>query len=294
MSTDQYLFDRYCAVTIGKANALGASFKYTDLRTTFHIDKTSEFYSNKSTIGLYNLTQENRSKFKRGDSIRLVAGYSGASLSSMLYFGEIVTVTNERKGADIVTTFLCGDAENQILNSHFEKTYPPGAPAVQVIEELVVEMGISIGVVIGIESLVFSSGFSAYGTVANSLNKILKNQGLEFSVQNNALQILPKSAHTGEEAVSLTKNSGLIGVPSEGNDFYKFKSLIIPNLTPGRLLAVESDTVTGFFRIRKAVYEGDTHSSTKWNVDIEACKINAVQVYPPNVGSSFVPVAGIA
>lgn len=291
MSYQQYLFNRSWAVSIAKRKDPSSAVAYDSLKTTFEIDKTTEFNSNKGKISLHNLDAETRKKFTKGDLIRLKAGYY--NLTEIIYFGEIITVTHERKGADVITTFLCGDSENSIVNSHFEKSYPEGTTAVEIVKELAEALGVDIGIVIGIEDISFGSGISLTGTVGHCLKRILQKQNLEYSVQNGSLQIIPKSKHTGEEAVLLTPQTGLIGVPSQGTDCFKFKSLILPRLKPGRLIQVQSETVNGYFKIRKSKFEGDTHSS-KWNVDIEASKISAKQALPPNIGNTFIPVEGIA
>lgn len=282
MSSAQQLFNRQWSVTIGPKGEEG--FVYNNLRTVFEIDKVSISTSNKAKIALTNLNPNSRIKFVKGMVIQLKAGYQG--LIETLYLGDIVKATTERKKAEIITTFECGDAERQLINAHFDGSYPPGVKAVQIIQDIAGALGVNIGTVIGVQDLTYGAGFVASGSCRHMLDKLLKKQNLEWSVQNNYLQIIPKAAHNGDEAQVISKETGMIGVPSQGTDCYTFNCLLNPKLLPGAPVQIISETVNGFFKIRKATFEGDSHGN-KWNVKCECVKINAVQTYPQNSGLIF-------
>jgi len=283
------LFNRQYAVTIGLPGQEG--YQYTDLRVTFDITKTSESTSNKAKIALVNLNKESISKFTKGYLIRLEAGYD--DLIETVYLGDVVRATSERHGADVITTFECGDGEHQLVNAVFDRSYPPNTKYVDIITDLAKALDVDIGTVIGIQNKSLGSGFVCTGSVRRNLNQLLKNQKLEWSIQNGALQILPISSHVGEEAILISKETGLIGVPSEGTDFYKFNSLLNPKLIPGRIVQLTSSTLNGVLRIRKAQFEGDS-SGQKWDVVVEAVKIPFKAIPPQNVGTDFITVEGTA
>lgn len=289
MASSQFLFTRQWAVSIGTQGQTGSL--YPNLHTTFDIEKTSISTSNKAKIALYNLNKTSRIKFVKGMFIQLQAGYQG--LIETLYVGDIVRATSERKKGDIITTFECGDAERQLINAHFDGSYPAGVKVVQIIQDVAKALGVNVGTVIGIQDISYNAGFSASGSCKHILDRVLANMNLEWSIQNGYLQILPKKAHNGEEAIVISKETGMIGVPSQGTDCYTFDALLNPKLMPGQPVQIISETVNGFFKIRKAHFEGDTRGN-KWNVKCEAVKIQAGQVYPQNAGFDFNTVAGQA
>ncbi len=290
MTSAQYLFNRDWAVTVGVQGETGV--KYTKLKTVFDIDKTSFATSNKAKISIYNCSEVSRISFqKKGLIIKLEAGYKG--LLETLYLGDVVRVESKRAGPDIITTFECGDAERQLVNAHFEQSYPAGTAYVKILQDLSVALGVNIGTVIGIQNLKFNSGVSMTGSIKHVLDKLLRKTGLEWSVQNNYLQIIPIRSHNGQTAVILTRNTGLIGVPSQKESGIQAIALLNPRLMPGSPIQLISQTINGFFKIRKAHFEGDSHGQ-KWQVTCEGVRINAEQTFPQNAGSTFKTSGSVA
>lgn len=267
----QYLFDRAWAVTIGLPGETG--FRYDSLKTTFEIEKTSASISNKAKIELYNLNDQSRLNFQRkGLQIRLEAGYRG--LTEVLYIGDVTKTQSMRKGADIVTVFEAGDSEKALTTAHFQKSYPAGATFLQIISDLVKALGVNQGPIIGIPNVKYNNGFSVSGSIKKVLDTLIPNQGLEWSIQNGYLQIIPVTAHNGDEAVFLSKDTGLIGVPSQKDSGVEFISLLNPKLLPGSPVQLDSTLFKGFYKLKKSKVEGDSHGQ-KWQITAEGVRINA-------------------
>lgn len=271
------LFGRVWAVSVGLSGEVGK--KYAGLRTVFEIDKTSTSSSNKAKIKLYNLNPESRKEMQRkGLRIRLDAGYQG--IVETLYLGEVVLGGNSsREGdRDIATLFECGDAESNLILAKFDKSYPVKTRYLQVVKDLAAALDVNIGTVIGIQEMVYNSGISFSGSVKGALDKLLKKQGLEWSIQNNYLQIIPVTAHNGDEAQVISDSTGLIGIPTNGNDSVNFTALLNPRLMPGAPVKLESENISGYFKVRRAKFEGDSHGD-KWQVACECVPINAIQSF---------------
>lgn len=286
------LFKRSYSLTIGPAGQPG--FTYDNLKINFDIHKNSSDSSNKAKISLYNLNKESIVKFAKGSVIRLNAGYVGST--ETLYFGDVLKATSERKGPDVVTTFECGEGYHQLTSLFFDKAYGKNTKVVDIITDLSKALnadGIDIGTVAGIKDQVLSGGFVCTGSVRRNLKLLLKGQGLEFSIQNNVLQIIPIGSHLGLDPILVSQDTGLIGYPSETTDLYKFNSLLNPHLMPGRVVLIKSTTVNGVFKIRTSHFQGDTNGP-KWNVDCEADKIPFKELPPQNVGTDFITVSGVA
>lgn len=267
----QYLFDRAWAVTIGLPGEPG--FKYTELKTTFEIEKTSASYANKAKIELYNLNDQSRLNFQRkGLQIRLEAGYRG--LTEVLYIGDITKTQSARRGPDIVTIFEAGDSEKQLTTAHFNKGYPAGVTFLQIISDLVKALDINQGPILGIPNVKYNQGFTLSGSIKKIMDTLIPNQGLEWSIQNGYLQIIPVTAHNGDEAVFLSKDTGLIGVPSQKDSGVEFTSLLNPKLLPGMPVQIDSTLFKGFYKIKKSNIAGDSHGQ-KWQITCEGVRINA-------------------
>lgn len=323
MST-QYLFDRQWSITLGiggkivdvtttndkqvttttKGNVINqntgyqyASAQNSGLRTVFDIDKTSQSSSNKAKIEIHNLSASSRQQFQKGTQLWLQAGYKG--LMKTLYVGDANPngVRSKREGADIVTSFECGNFEKNLVYSHFDKSYPAGVAFSQIVSELALAIGADIGVIIGMPMATSNMGFTATGSIKDSLDTLLKPQNMEWHIDNNTINIYPKGQHLGETAILVSNDpknpTGLIGVPSNGDGFVEFISLLNPDIAPGVAVQLVSETINGFFKIRRAHYEGDTHGE-KWQVTCEGLKIDDVQVskrFNINTASSNLGIA---
>lgn len=276
--TEKQLFLRDYKVTVGERGQEGK--EYTDLRVVFEVEKTSESSPNKAKIEIYNLSGTSRKEYqKKGLGIRLDAGYQG--LMEVLFIGDVHKPKFKRNNADILTTFEAGDGERALVNTVFNKSYGAGTRFVQIVQDIADTLGIAVGTVIGIKAEVYNAGVTFSGSAKKALDTMTAKQDLEWSVQNNTIQILPKTAHLGEEAIFISKTTGLIGVPSaENQDSVKFSSLLNPKLQPGALVQLESDQVNGFYKLKKVKFDGDSHGD-KWQADCEGVKINAAQVFPP-------------
>ena len=90
---------------------------------------------------------------------------------------------------------------------------------------------------------------------------------MQWSIQNNELQILEELQTTGEEAILLTPETGLIGIPSKSTAKDKqgtiIQSLIMANeLKPGRAVKVQSKNDNSIFKLLEVQFIGDTHGNT--------------------------------
>lgn len=284
--TAQYLFDRDYSFAIGLQGSVGKV--YNNLRIVFDIDKNLNSSPNKSKIEVYNLSAQSRISFQtKGLVMQLFAGYK--NLTGLIFYGDVADngMKVKRDQEMVVTSFECGDGERAIMSGFFQKSYPAKTKYVTIIQDIVASFGLEYGTVIGIENLVTQNGLTCHGPAKMYLDKILLNQGLQWSVQNNHIQIIPVEAHNGDEAVLLNQSSGLLGVPSKTTSGVTFISLLNPKIVPGSYVVIQSQTINGTFKVNRAHYEGDTHGD-KWQVTCEAVEIKASQVFKQNQGSTFV------
>lgn len=313
LGTPTYLFGRTYGVVIGiqgqnqgvfygnfslPNSLLGGPFQSSALRVTFEIEKTAKSTSNKAKISIYNLSKTSREKFPKGGyAIQLYAGYQ--SIYESIYFGDIANVSSERKGGDIITSFECGEAERILEYAHFERSYKPGTTVAKIIGDLSSALnlqGVSTGPVIGVPVQVYNSGVSFNGAVKNILDVLLPPLNLKWFIQNNYLQIIPITGNNGELAALVSKTTGMIGVPSQGNNgMVKFKSLLNPGLMPGAYAVVQSETVNGTFTIQKSTFKGDSHGDN-WEVECEAFQTKGAQQGIPvrDAGGFITNASGVA
>lgn len=265
------LWGRYAAVTLGN-RVSGRAIKYDRLKIVFQVDKTSESNANTAKISIYNLSAEGRARAEEEKAfVLLEAGYETGF--GQIFAGDVTRAYISRQGADWVVTVECGDGAEALRSAHVDKSYAPGTDYQNIIRDVaqsLVDQGkIVIGSILGTRSEKTQTGLSVSGQSQAVLDDLTKKQGLEWSIQDETLQILPRDKDIGRTAVLLTPDTGLIGSPIrrevEGGAGVEFKALLVPDIFPGRLVRIESRQLDGLFKVRKAAYSGDTHGQN-WYV----------------------------
>lgn len=257
-----------------------------NLRISFECEKTSESNPNSSEIRVYNLKEETRSLIE-GDNIRvqLSSGYLGLNPNGILssglgssssvetiFVGDINKVTHKKDGQDIITTIEVLDGGNRYINSRIEKGYPPNTSFVNVINDLINESGLSKGVQIGLPSKKYANGISLTGQVKNNLDTLCEANDLEWSIQNESIQIIPRKSNINTGIIVLNSKTGLIGIPEKTDQGVEFKTLLMPSILPGKTVKIESKFINGLFKIQRVDHVGDTRAGVDFVSSCEASK----------------------
>lgn len=271
-SNEKTLFGRAYNVTIDTLDV-------SDLRCSFKIKKNLKPIPNSCEIKVWNLSDASRDRLgsKAVLPVRVEAGYETTG-TAQLFLGEVRSADHEVQGADIVTEVSCGDGD-KAHQTRLHLSIGPSLPVSAVLESIVKALGIgegntkSIGKVLAAKGVLnmYGSGSAISGYAWRALQDLCRSAGLEASVQDGNIQILDLNKALEGKAVSLSAATGLIGSPTvDRKGVVKAKSLIIPELTPGRLVVFDSRFVKGGYRLQAVEYSGDTHG-TEWYAEIE-CK----------------------
>lgn len=253
----------------------------------FKITRSLQREPNTAEINVFNLSRDNRLAIeeKKIARVSFEAGFErspgvpqepGFADTSEIFAGDLRTAHTTREDADLITHVKTGDGEKRHRKARIRKSYSPGTSINKAIQDLVLAMGLGLG---NLKSLgkvefpdagaTFPNGTVVSGNVAAELDGLLRSAGLEYSIQNGAVQILTRRKPLAGRAIVLSAKSGLIGIPSISSDgIARARTLMIPGLFPGQLVLFDTERVTGFFRINKAEYTGDT-TAVDWFVDME-------------------------
>jgi len=302
------LWDRNVAVVFGPkevfgpgiAGQSGASFnrlRVENLRISFTIEKQSEINQNTAKIQIYNLSKSSLAFLDVDNPIILLEVGYGSVMSNggsrkrnydgIIFYGDITDNKFLHQGADTITSIEAGDGLQSLLKARIDKSFAgidlnkagsKGTNLKVVMEELLTTFK-TVGGIVKEKALKYiksdaipdkyaENGLCLSGMVKDILDDLLKSFGLEWSIQDNEVQIIPEGGNTNEEAIVLTPQTGLIGSPvkkivemqtSDKIDGIEFTALIQPGLNPGRLVEIKSRDTNGIFRIRKSNFIGDTH-----------------------------------
>lgn len=283
------LRQRIWSVTIGAlVNGARRGLKIEKNRVMFRVEKAlKNSEPNKCECSIYNLSKEHRAQIeelrpKKGDArgipLLIEAGYKDGGLGQ-IWLGDLRAVFTDQTGADTITKIESGDGE-AAKGSSIEVAYGPGTSPDVALRAIVRSLGIDEGNVAAAAIKLRQAGGSALfpqrlvlsGNSARQMDLFCQSAGLEWSIQDSAVQILEKDKALGAHTVKITSRTGLIESPSvDPKGVLVFKMLIQPDVRCGSLLVVDSHTAKGNYRIRKVIWEGDTHAQP-WYISGEATR----------------------
>lgn len=248
------------------------------LDVAFDVERTLRRRPNRAEIKVWNLTADHRRQLERLERghvfVRLEAGYEDDRGRGLIFEGELSEARSKRAGADIVTTVKSRDG-HAAHGARVSSSHTPGTSLRSVFSTLANAMGVGEGNLDEILSTATMGGITAFdggvtlsGGAGDELDRLCDSADLEWSIQDGALQVLPRGRALAREAVLLSPDTGLLGSPSvDDHGKLELSTLLIPQIVPGCLVRVESDEHEGTYRVEKAHYKGDTKSD-QWGIEL--------------------------
>lgn len=275
------------------------------LRITFDIAKDASENPNEIKIRIWNLKQETRDSIVEPDNVAvLYAGYGEEDGPLLIAYGTVLYGWTYFDGPNVVTEIDVLDGFAEIRDTVVSLGYGAGAKAHVIITDIARQMGLRLVMANDIADRVWQNGFSFYGAARVALHKIVQGTGLEYSVQNGELQIIPRRGTTKRQGFVLSADSGLIGHPERMRkgarekarvkdkrtgdnknivsarqqvDGWRVTSLLLPTLNPGDLVKLESRSVNDWFRVESLRHNGDVGGSGDFTTELELVERDSPQ-----------------
>ena len=248
------------------------------LQVEFDITRTLEKEPSTLRATVYNLSEETRSKLEAPDRIllSLAAGY-GEELHN-LFKGDLRVVRHRRDGSNIATDLEAGDGERGARN-WARKWFSKNTSVRTIFSYLInkaeigegnLDEGIAIEETNGLPDEI-RAGMHVRGYALDELSELAKSRGIDFSVQDGEGQFLPIGDFKGGIPVTtVTPDTGLVGSPTIDNEgVMACETLLLPHIFPGSRIDVNSEFVSGRFRVVRADYTGSVFGAD-FNIAIEA------------------------
>lgn len=276
MMTDFRIWERDYKIRIGTEDITG-------LRASFNVKRTVKSTPNTLALDVWNLEPDLIREITAGKklSVAINAGYKDNT--SLIYLGETRHGIPERDGADVVVHLSSGDGEKEIQKARLVVPVGPKMQPSVVLPNIVKALGLKAGntaaavaklaknqkVVYPIATVLDGNAWSALVDFCDAID-------CEVSVQSGAVQILPKGEALDERAFILGEGSGLEGSPAADYDgTINFTCKMIAGIRPAVRVQLESEFVTGLYRIEECNYIGDTFGDD-WKIDCVAKKSKVV------------------
>lgn len=245
-------------------------------RLSFDVSKTLSGRPNKAQVTVYNLAEDTRRLLSDAAEKRVVllAGYESETPHAV-FVGRLSRVEHARHGPDWVTTVSGGNAQPRAARVRL--SLGKGATLDRALNEVVKQVG-AAGVGAGNAPQVAralagrsvgAGGLAISASADVALDALLEDLGLEWSVQDDQIQILERGKARQVNAAVVASDTGLVGSPEIlEKRRVRARSLLAPGLAPGLLVRLESRDVAGFYRVDSARYTGDTRGQD-WYVEME-------------------------
>ena len=266
------------------------------LDVAFVIERSLKPEPNKADIQIWNLNADHRSQLENlgrspgtvakgtppptppaGIGCEVTAGYE--EQTAIIYSGTLRVAYTVREGPNLVTHLQSGDGAKEYQRSRVNVSIAKGTPNDALIKKLQKALGIKEGNLSKFTSDLLAApkllpqGGVLSGSASQVMTRAAQSLGFEWSIQEGALQLLKVNAPLNATAVLLKPDTGLVGTPSvDINGVLTAKALLIPDIFPGRLLVLETERLSGNYRIEKTKYTGSTFGN-EWHVDFEASKL---------------------
>jgi hypothetical protein len=251
------------------------------LRVVFKVEKTLKLEPNNSEIQVFNVSPTSRAQMPaEGATIQLQAGHEGNE--AVIYSGQAHFIDHVFDGPDCVTKIECSDGA-VAMQTPVAQSFAPGTTTGGVVERLSQTIGVGVGnlnqKLPGLNQQ-YSQGHVAKGRAVRELKVVLARAGMTFSIQDGQLLILKGRETTQTTVYKLNSETGLIGSPQHGTPpkkpedphLLKVKSILLPQVLPGRLIELDAINKKGLFRVEKLTHKGDTHGDD-WFSEMEVSAV---------------------
>lgn len=271
------LYDRIASLLIGTTSAQ-AAVRIRGLRVVFDVKKTRTKSPNTAKIEVYNLSDETRNKIKEEDGfVVLRAGYVQSGEEDV-FRGNIQQVYKKKQPPDSVTVIEAQDGNSTITEKTAALSYGSGISAKRIMNDVIGQIGIGrkSTSVVSVADKQLANGFSFSGLAKDALSKITEFLGLEWSIQDNEVKLVPVDGADGYPVVLLSSDSGMIDSPVKLDDKknklagWSVRALLMPGIEPASRVALESEEIPSgsIYTVSSISHNGDTWGDA-WTSKLE-------------------------
>jgi hypothetical protein len=261
----------------------------TENRLSFNITKTETGNDpNSANLSLYNLSRDTIRKFEaKNVSIILRCGYNPINQSpptDIIFKGDVIDFSSYKQGEDFITRVECGDAAKTTKESQVNKSFSEESKTKRDVLKFLVD---ALKLPIDKESINLvpdskkniSSNLVLSGRAIDSIDSIIKSEGLSWTIQNNKFIVYDskKKQDESKSVYFINTDTGLISLKRKIESNIDFTSLIIPTIEPAKLVRIRSEVnnIDNFYRINRVDFDGDTFEG-EWVMRCEA-KLNGAE-----------------
>lgn len=266
------------------------AYELTTHQISFTINKDSGKDPNKAEIKIYNLDDNlvNYASNNVNNTLAVVfeAGYVGELKT--IFKGTVAKVIDKWNGNTRETTLKCTDGGVNIKEAVTSRSYPAGTPVKNVVKDLAADLGTTIGAIeIDTDQTTFNSPISFMGSTSNQLAHLADSINHNYSIQDGAVYITPRSKKLPQQSAYLSDGTGLKSGPeplTQGEkknkknknptDGFSLVCQLDGAILPESTIYVKARGYDGAFKVTKVTHTGNFEGND-WTTRVTAIKIDA-------------------
>ena len=269
-------FDRQYRLAAGPAGGTGFEVGETSkaqpvaLHVNFSLQKSDLETQNTGRVTLWNLNPSQLAVLNEKDCVvSLKAGY-GSKLA-LIFAGIVSYVSTTIDSADRKTEIEVIDNLVEIRDTYVSVSYNGTVNWKTIFDDVAAQMGVAVSYSYNAEFVDISNGFSFVGLARDIMTKGCKCCNLTWSLQNGVMQVKKPGDVMSREVYVLSPDTGLLGIPARvviTQDEATGKNTLgwdVEYFLNGAIniddyVKLESETVTGYFRVYSLEISGDNVS----------------------------------
>lgn len=262
------LFNRVVQTKIGKS--IGEGIDVTELRVSFTIDKAIDSTSNSGQISIYNMAENTRNQIRElDDVITISAGYADDAGAKLMFVGDVLKINHKFRAPDIISEIEAGDGAKTLREKRISISFKEGSEVKNVLGDIASKLEVTLRPLPDDITGEYTHGFSFTGAAKDALTKVCEKVDLEWSIQNNELQILKRRTATKVVPKLINYETGLLEAPEKLSDLkanliedqpkpgYSLRMLLLPDIEPGQTVNIDAGLVSGLYRVDRVTHIGD-------------------------------------
>jgi hypothetical protein len=296
-----FLYGRKYRVLVSKID--NTALDVSNLRCTFRIEKVARQTANYAEICIYNLSAGTEAEIiKDGDRVIVEAGYQGiftvnangdtteavAKQYGVVFDGLVIQALRDKEdNVNYKLTLICMDGDSFLANNIIKMSVGGGQNQRQLVEAIVSRAETpteTARISPNLSTQNLPRGKVFFGTPKQYLNDVAKDNNASFWVDDGLVYIVKATDVPVGEALVISPQTGLIGVPQQTQDGASFKCLLNPNIKLMSLVQINNSIIRqlkqqvgqyptlldadGQYQVYKLTTVGDTRGND-WYSEIE-------------------------
>ncbi len=238
----QYL--RKASLVIGSD---GDALDFSDLRFSFDIRRGDIQTPNSARIRIFNVSDDTAQRIQ-GEFTRVVlqAGYQDGPFG-LLFDGVIKQVRRGRYSpTETVVDVTAASGDMWYNHAVVNTTLAAGSTYMDHVQAAIATMkpyGLTVGYLPEFDVKPLPRGRVIFGMARDVLKNAALNLNADWSIQDTQFQMVPQNSYIPGEALVLTAETGMIGLPTQDQNGITVKCLLNPNARISGLVKIDNKSI---------------------------------------------------